>query len=386
MNIGVVGAGPVGLFFAKKMVETSGVDVNITLFEYRKYKRRQVLLLQPHVFEELEDLQSELLKYGCYVHPPAKDKDAKCYKSPLSNGHFSIRTDKLEQILRADIEGLSNIDFVNEKVTDIDMLAEYDFDILISASGGRDPLPEAIGNVYQSDYLSHAIIFNFKVNSPDSYYQTSTVSDKVKKYLAQHRFRGFRTTADSYYIGIQLGKSEADEITGTSDTDEIKFKDLPKRIKGAFNDALKKYEMTDDVRRKTIEVSVFPIYKRRATVYADYLASLDAEVYLIGDSLSTTHFFSGQGVNVGCESALTAIDAILDTNGIEYYNDHAEEYILKLKDSSEQVTVDMDKLNKMCKEYTREEIYDIARENNLIPEGLTKRNVCLSLLHIDKFK
>jgi uncharacterized protein YgiM (DUF1202 family) len=66
------------------------------------------------------------------------------------------------------------------------------------------------------------------------------------------------------------------------------------------------------------------------------------------------------------------------------YNEKCKELSNKLTVMSNNVTVDMDELDKRCKKYTKAEIYDLAKQHNLIVENMSKREVCLSLLHIIK--
>ena len=51
-NVASIGAGPVGLFLAIRLDKTK----KITIFESRDYTRKQVLLIQPPIFKEFDNI------------------------------------------------------------------------------------------------------------------------------------------------------------------------------------------------------------------------------------------------------------------------------------------------------------------------------------------
>ena len=314
------------------------------------------------------------------MHPPPKDKDAKCYKNPVSKGHFAIKTSDLETELKKYLLEIKQVTFVKDKITQKNYSEVLNsFDIIISATGGRDPFPELIGNKYTEKHLSNGMTFTFTIKNNKTY-KTSSIEKKVDNYAMQQRFRGFRTDHSTFYLGVQLGNSEIAKIT------EDSFEKLPASIKSTFHNALMKYEVEHLIDYSTIEISHFPITKRTASIAAGKY--LNTQIYLVGDSVSTTHFFSGQGVNVGIESAIflsTLLSSKQNSDEVmAQYNEKCKELSNKLTVMSNNVTVDMDELDKRCKKYTKAEIYDLAKQHNLIVENMSKREVCLSLLHIIK--
>jgi 2-polyprenyl-6-methoxyphenol hydroxylase-like FAD-dependent oxidoreductase len=372
-KIAIIGGGPVGLFFAIKMCEIG--YTNIDIYEPREYTRKQVLLIQPDIVERFpEEVLQNIIKKGCYVYPPPKDVNAKCYLQPVGTGQIAVRTDTLEKVMYNYIKQYyQNVNIYKHKVDtfDIETIIDY-YDIVVSASGGRDPFPELINNQYKEYPLSYGIVFNFDVSEHPIYKS----SDKKEDYLPQQRFRGFRSQEDTYYLGIQIGKREFNSIKDNN------YENLPLSIKTAFENGLRKYKMNKQIDRAKIEHFSFPIIKREATVPSGLYKN--KQIYLIGDSLSTTHFFSGMGVNIGFSSAIGLRDTLVSQknilNNIKEYNKKAKEYIETLTKASKNVSINMDEMAKKCEQYTEKDIYQLAKQKNFPTGKMDKMNVCLSII------
>lgn len=69
---------------------------------------------------------------------------------------------------------------------------------------------------------------------------------------------------------------------------------------------------------------------------------------------------------------------------IKIYKKMAKEQIKEIAKWAKKSTIDVDKVDEMCKKYTKEEIYKLARKNKLVSENMSKREVCLSLEQILK--
>jgi ribosomal protein S9 len=355
INIAIIGGGPVGLFFAIKLFNNTNFienyNVNIDIYECRQnYIRKQVLLIQPDVIQIIPDNIFEKFKEkGCYVLPPPLNKTAKCYLNKVDSGHFSIRTKTLESIFKKYIlEKKLNINFINEKVSNNSITKIINkYNILISASGGNDPLPKLIRkNNYEENPLSYGIVFNFNVKK---YENLKIFNAANKNNKPQHIFRGFRTQRDTFYIGIQISKNDLERINEIKKenynnlSNLEKFNKLPSRIKKFFYTALTKYQMNKQIIFDSIEFSAFEIIKKSAIIPAGIYNK--KKIFLIGDSLSTTHFFSGQGVNIGFKSADYLTTILMNEDSINKYKNKANEYKQELTKASEIVRMIMNEID-----------------------------------------
>jgi flavin-dependent dehydrogenase len=155
---------------------------------------------------------------------------------------------------------------------------------------------------------------------------------------------------------------------------------MPKDLDVILKNAYKKYEI-DGIKCNTLNVSFFPIIRQIASVPVDFIGK--SLVFLIGDTLATPHFFSGVGVNSGFRAGYflgNLLGQTQDRKRIkQIYKREAKEIQDFLAKMSHQVTVNMDQVDGMCEKYNKKEIYQIARDNYLFPENMSKREVCLSI-------
>jgi hypothetical protein len=159
---------------------------------------------------------------------------------------------------------------------------------------------------------------------------------------------------------------------------------MPPQLNQVLNNAYKKYEI-DGIKCQTLQVSFFPIVRQIASVPVGFVGrgSHKSLVFLVGDTLATPHYFSGVGVNSGFRVGYFLANLLGQTDDPDeikrIYTKEAKEIQQFLATISHQVTVDMDRVNLMCEKHSKEEIYQMAREHYLFPEGMSKKEVCLSI-------
>ncbi|MEX0598145.1 MAG: hypothetical protein WD512_16775 [Candidatus Paceibacterota bacterium] len=400
----VVGMGPVGGFIVTYLTHKWGPDaVDITVYDpmLGKFSRKQILTIQPEIMKLIDNefpdcIKRNFHKIGCYVKNPAFDTDGKCYSKPTSEGFFTMRTCDIEKVFYNHIsKKLTNVTLNKKKLpTSLD-LSKFDF--IISSSGGRDHLNTLIGNKYKKEYLSNALIVTFDPKSSSrnrsgvkregDYKVFDQEIDDVESTLKrsvdqkQLRYRGYKAKKGNYYLGVQLGKSEIESLQKyVEENGEITCKKMPKDLDVILKNAYKKYEI-DGIKCNTLNVSFFPIIRQIAGVPVDFIGQ--SLVFLIGDTLATPHFFSGVGVNSGFRAGYFLGNLLGQTHDRkkikQIYKREAKDIQNFLAKMSHQVTVNMDQVDDMCEKYNKKEIYQIARDNYLFPENMSKREVCLSI-------
>lgn len=400
----VSGLGPVGGFFVTYLTHKWGPDaVDITVYDpmLGKFSRKQILTIQPEIMKLIDnefpkDLTKQFHKTGCYVKNPAFDTNGKCYKKPTSEGFFTMRTNNIEQLFYNHIRKLPNVTLIATKLpTNLDLKK---FDFIISASGGRDHLNELIGNKYRREYLSNALIVTFDPKNRKVFDEETNGIPTLRRSVdsKQLRYRGYKSKSGNYYLGVQLGKNEINELQNFVDQNgDITCSNMPPMLDKILKNAYNKYEI-NGIKCQTLSVTFFPIVRQIATVPTDFIkgrveagkgkTEKNPLVFLVGDTLATPHFFSGVGVNSGFRAVhflgnlLGAGGGGMSRNEIKrIYMKEAKAIQAFLATISHQVTLDMDQVNMMCEKYTKEEIYEIAKKHYLYPEGMSKKEVCLSV-------
>ena len=410
-NILICGLGPVGGFFVTYLTYKYPNLYNITVYEPKlgEFNRIQIFTLDPLVLEFIENnlppiIFKNIQKKGCYVHNAEKASDAKCYKNKTLDGALTIRIMDLEYIFyNYIIKNQPSVKLIKSafletnttktsnktaKISKKDLLYLEQFDYLISASGDKDKLGQLINNVHKKEYLSNGLVITFDPKEHKVYQNENPIFNKhVKSQIIQHRYRGFSSKNNNFYIGVQLGNHEITELQKfIQEKGDITHKNMPNSLLNIINNGLKKYEMENVIKFNTLKVSFFPIVRKYSTIPSGFIhkkSSSPSVVFMLGDSLTTPHFFSGMGVNSGIKTAFSLIDLLVtyDDNRdiIKLYNKIAKNQIKEIAKWARLSSVNMDRLDKKCQNYTKNEIYLLAKHNHLIPDNMSKREVCLSL-------
>lgn len=158
----------------------------------------------------------------------------------------------------------------------------------------------------------------------------------------QHRYRLFTSHENKWYFGINLSRSEYDEISAMivsnmseEEEDELKkerkeFKLIPlKKIKNdiIFNNKslylaiasllkyynIKKYNNELDEFIRKIEFSSFPLILYKASYFMSCKKIGDSTKIcaIVGDAIVGVHYFSGTGVNLGIKCAKKLVDRLV---------------------------------------------------------------------------
>lgn len=297
------GLGPVGGFFVTYITYKYPEAFDITVYEPKlgKFNRKQIFTIDPLVLESIKRdlppiIYEKMIKIGCFVHNGERASDAKCYINNSKNKALTIKIMDMENIFYEYIkENLPDINLIKREYKDTKNKKNKEYDYLISATGGRDNLGELIGNKYKKEHISNGMIITFDPKKHKIFKNENDELNKhIEKQLIQHRYRGFRSKKSNFYMGVQLGKNEIEELTNfVEENGKISYKNMSKNLSEIINNGLKKYEM-EDIKKDTLEVSFFPIIRKYCTIPAGYINN-SSIVFLVGDSLTTPHFFSGMG-------------------------------------------------------------------------------------------
>ena len=253
----ILGAGPVGLTLAAKLLENYS-DIDVTIGEKRaQYTRQHVLLIQPDAFKLLpNEVKRELRSEGCAVKPPPVNK-GRCWKS-TSTGMWSIPTKIYETILRNYInqwlgDGIRFVPMDGIKRTSpsrikLPGIGTEKFDFIIGCDGSRSTI--ALKLLKAKKKVKHVYYGLAVLGNPINRRVYTKASKKTHQFGPQHRYRGFATKEGPYYMGVSVSKDEFDSISGTT-----KYADLPPDMKTVIIQGLHYYNY--DLVRNSITVTLF---------------------------------------------------------------------------------------------------------------------------------
>jgi flavin-dependent dehydrogenase len=259
----IIGAGPVGLYTAIKLIQTKQVTNKtpiIILEKYDKFSREQILLLSP---QQLSNFPPDLKKIlfdekkspGCYRLPPLYDDYGYCYTNqfeiniPGSGSDTktkipaTIETNILQEYLlnylfkiggseiyvyilvtNINISKNNSINFTHMSNKNEKESVNINYKYLISAEGSKSIVRDNIlklnitKKIYKNKLLNNVLLSSgiiILLNLDDTLsstreYQNTMKSDNIKifnnktPFEQQHRFRFFRNKKNLSYLGIQI--------------------------------------------------------------------------------------------------------------------------------------------------------------------------------------
>lgn len=323
-NILVVGAGPVGLLFAIMMHENPLLRdlYTVTLLEKRsQYTRDVILLLNADTYNLLpsavkNEIWGSQQKKGCYVLPPSKDELARCYldKLPLA----SVPTNILESSLLRYAQSIG-IPVIRPTTGSLNIIITpnsisvngqpLQFDIVVGADGYNSQIRS---NMLESGVSSKVkpiygftITDRITVDDMDGVYKHATPSriKTVAANLPQNAFRFFRTPYGLIYLGLLLNEREYQEI--------VSSKQYPPWLIERINNVCRIVKVKKCIFPTPENSSIFKV----DPIFSNIFSRTDPfPVYLIGDSLANTNFFTGSGVNIGVAMAKSLTNLLYQYN------------------------------------------------------------------------
>lgn len=353
----VLGAGPVGLLTAIKLVDLYKQQVNVVLFEKREsYTRERILFVNRHIIHTVLPKQfmtrGRMAQYGCSLNNLPNNDLASCNVSPNLQGidRLAISTRVLEDDLKnllASNEYNSQVHFVynsnSDKAYIEEVNARFTPHVLIGADGGNlsttlYPEQKPDGPIVKNSYVMHdnngtvgrpirttyGLIIQFIPDYSDTKFKPGSLAKRQNRYrVFRQQFRYYQKCESGdcinepllYYIAVQLNKAERDQIVK-----ELGGKEWSSEYKLGDNGPHGKY--LDRLIYDASQIYNFNLFPGRSmrgiSVFALNVSSMSPENYsrvvkvksfdgtmkqmwfpLIGDSILTVNFFSGTGVNAG---------------------------------------------------------------------------------------
>jgi flavin-dependent dehydrogenase len=349
MNFSIIGGGPVGLF-ASILLAKEGH--NVTIYEKReKYIRQQVLLIHPNILPDY--IQKKIVgknKPGCFASLPPSITQPQCSIYNTKNTNFiSITTSVLENILTK-ISKKNKVKIINKEISlkDIHKLKKKSDFVLIS-SGKNEEFIKSISATYinkKNIYNGLGVVFETK--------EDFSSSVPLLEH-AQHRYRLFATKKNTWYLGVNGSKEDLN-----LNKDEI------------IKDAMLFYGIDKYKIKSSFEIDI-PIYKS-----SKYCSD---NIFLIGDTGSGVHFFSGSGVNTGFTGVWIFLESILHKNPCVYFKKHITQLISETRKKMKPVFHEDTVLDRLCAKYDVEELYEMLEEKNFPKrtELLNSNEICYLL-------
>lgn len=355
----ILGAGPVGLLTAIKLVNLYKDQVRVVLFEKREiYTRERVLFVNKHIIHDVLPQQlltkSKMASYGCSMDDlPNKDL-ATCNISPDLNGidRLAISTRVLEDDLKelldtAEYKG--QVSFVYNPDSDLEYMEDINTrftpHVFIGADGGNlstkmyknqtpdgAPIAKKIyhmrnddGTEFESNNTTYGLVVQFTPQPSDSKFRPGVLERRQNRYrVFRQQYRDYHKCSGDgdckeepllYYIAVQLNEAEkthiAKELGGKDWVSGYSLGDFGpngKYLDRLIYDASKIYNFDLRPGRFMTGISMFALnvssmgpqnYSRIIQVKSVDGVMRQMWFPLIGDSILSVNFFSGTGLNGG---------------------------------------------------------------------------------------
>lgn len=323
----VVGAGPVGLLFAIMLHENPILRelYTVTILEKRsQYTRDIILLLNSDTYNLLpatvkNEIWTGYQKKGCFVLPPNKDVLARCYedKLPLASTPTNILEDSLFKYAQSigipiirPTQGSFNINVTPTSISVNGQILQ--FDIVVGADGYnsqiRTQMLESGVSYKVKPIYGFTITDRIPIDDMGGIYNHASPS-RVRNIIAsppQNDFRFFRTPFGLIYLGLLLNEREYQEINSSTQ--------YPPWLINKINNICQVVKVKRCITPTPENSSVFKVDPIFSNIFS---RTHPFPVYLIGDALANTNFFTGSGVNISVAMAKSLVNLLFQyTDGI----------------------------------------------------------------------
>lgn len=305
MDVIVVGAGPVGLFFSYWLL---CFGFNVSIYEGREFTRGQMLYtLMEHYKAIPEQVRRKL------------DNEGVCKKNnnPLlcnceSPDKIDIRISSFQTFMLEYL--LQNPRFkMHKKVVSFKDIEEMKQKIVVVCDGGGKTsiVHSLFNNPYKTIHVANSAVITYKA-TPDG--QENKRFEDLRN--DQQAFVIHSSVPDYGQLGVQLS-SKTFEIL--KKTEENKILDVLLSL--PEGKVIKKVVQESGLKNfRDVTLGVFPIDLKTARKF--YVQKGGKHFFLLGDSSFTTHYFTGMGFNTGLKSAKQLVHILVneDENKWSSYN------------------------------------------------------------------
>ena len=365
----ILGSGPVGLITAVFLLEDHD-DMTIYMGEKRtEYTRKQILSIQPDVFDLLpKTIKDRLKKKGCAVNNPPRNKGRCWTRTP--SGQYSIPVYLLEKIVSEYLQpavmsgNLIKIQLDGYKRTTpstikIPGVGNVKFDYIIGCDGGKSFVAKntlKARKTHVKHYYGLAVL-----GDPIDRKQYKKLSKTTHQYSPQNRYRGFASKTGPYYLGVSVDKKTYKKVPkGTTN-----FEDLDESVQEIINEGLSYYNYD------LFDVTVFPILITHSETKPVAGKLKDGnKAFLVGDSTIGSHFFAGQALNTGIRQADFLSTIIKDRNVISQYKSFVKNEYKEKHKNIKSLIIPYEDIEEEYRDFTFTELKEIALENNIRITGL----------------
>lgn len=234
------------------------------------------------------------------------------------------------------------------------------------------------------EFKNHTVIATIKLPSAiNKRFMQSKITSKQQwewqekhlKTIPQHHYRFFTTPSNSAYIAMTLSPSEFKKLKNSKTKIIKKIKDFLYEI----------YEIPQSsIIMDSDDVSFITVDLYRSRFFAKPLNS-NSIGFLVGDAAFNTHYFTGNGLNVGILMAIKLTSLIVQyfkksinaKNIIQKYDAYMNEAVDNVEGTSYEILVDYDNVKRVCNQLRPNDIELFQKRFNIkIPQKVSHRTKC----------
>lgn len=378
----IVGGGPVGMFLALQLINISPWAMNwkrgggasgVIILEKRgetSFSRRQVVVVTRKSINQLShEAQQRILASACEVLPPAYTTSARCNipsdSSYVGKSLISIKLSDLEKALYDECK--RNAEFITliNNVSDIQFFPrerrlhfrqssnvvkyEITYNTLTGADGARSVVRDhALGLPLRSGISDQQQQYGIVIMFDDEKHVAGEDRGAEIRTVAQHNSRAFWTREGMAYIGLRVsaeyGRAVERELNLlpttsaiTSWSDIVAMPAVSSVLRYTKTTVCEYLDPKCPSTFKHFSIAAFPLHVCRVDLRSN---SADRPpMFIVGDAVFQTHFFSGTGLLAGFDMA-DAIASDLDEIAVAEKNAERKQRLTKRVHRKIQAIVD----------------------------------------------